>query len=310
MRALSPKPVSGRALSPPGHGRIRRARWGGWSLAIIPALAAGWLVVYPLVFNVWTSLHINRLSPNDGQWSGLKSYQNLLKFGDLAGTLSTTLVWTVSSIVFQGLFGFALALALDRPGRGISLARTLLMAPWVIPGVVVAAVWVAIYNPINGLANAMLGWVGLGPVDFLGDPDTALLSLVVVNVWKGMPFWMLMLSAGLKAVPRDLYEAAQLDGASYLKQVRHVAIPGIRNVLALTAVLAFIWTFNYFDSAYAMTQGGPGRATTTLPFDIYKTAFVFNRFDQGAALSVISFVLMAVAIGFYMRMSRKGADND
>jgi ABC-type sugar transport system permease subunit len=279
-------------------------------MTAVPALVAVWLVLYPVLFNSWTSLHVNRLSPKDGGWSGLQAYENLFRFGHLGETLTTTVVWTVTSIVGQGLLGLILALALDRPGRLIGLARTLLMAPWVMPGVVIAAVWVAIYNPINGVANLALGWFGAGPVDFLGDPDTALASLIVVNIWKGMPFWMLMLSAGLKAIPRDRYEAASLDGASYLKQVRHVVLPGIRNVLVLTALLAFIWTFNYFDTAYAMTQGGPGRATTTLPFDIYKTAFVFNRFDQGAALSVVSFALMAVAIGFYMRMSRKWAGND
>jgi ABC-type sugar transport system permease subunit len=278
-------------------------------MAAIPALVAAWLVLYPLLFNSWTSLHVNRFSERDGDWAGLQAYENLFQFGHLGDTLWTTVIWTLSSIAGQGLLGFVLALALDRPGRFIGLARTLLMAPWVMPGIVIAAVWVAIYNPLNGVANMALGWFGIGPVDFLGNPDTALPSLIMVNIWKGMPFWMLMLSAGLKAIPRDLYEAASLDGASYFKQIRHVVIPGVRNVLVLTAVLAFIWTFNYFDTAYAMTQGGPARATTTLPFDIYKTAFVFNRFDQGAALSVVSFVLMAVAIVFYMRMSRKGAGN-
>src|SRR5665647_1457327 len=99
----------------------------------------------------------------------------------------------------------------------------------------------------------------------LGNPRTALASLVLVNVWKGMPFWMLMLSAGLKSIDRDLYEAAALDGASYVRRVWYVSLPGLRNVLVLTTLLAFIWTFNYFDTAYTMTRGGPGRATTTLP---------------------------------------------
>lgn len=285
--------------------RKRHSTWGGWLFALVPALAAVWLVAYPLVFNVWTSLHVNRLSATDGEWAGLTAYVNLFRFGELGTTLWTTVVWTVTSLVFQAILGFALALALDRQGPGVGLARTLLMAPWVMPGVVISAIWVAIYNPLNGLANEVLRWFGLPAQDFLGDPSTALAALVLVNVWKGMPFWMLMLSAGLKAIDRDLYEAAALDGASYLKRVWYVSLPGLRNVVILTTLLAFIWTFNYFDTAYTMTRGGPGRATTTLPFDIYKTAFVFNRFDQGAALSVVSFVLMTIAIGFYMRASQR-----
>jgi ABC-type sugar transport system permease subunit len=274
-------------------------------MAAVPALVAGGLVIYPLLYNLWISLHINRLSPNDGNWNGLKNYAQLFQFGDLAGTLWTTLVWTIGSIVFQGLIGFLLALALDRPGRGITLARTLLLTPWVMPGVVISAIWLTIYNPIGGLANEILSWFGLAGHDWLGDPRTALASLILTNVWKGAPFWMLMLGAGLKSISSDLYEAASLDGASYLQQVRHVVLPGLRNVIVLTALLAFIWTFNYFDLSYAMTQGGPGTATTTIAFDIYKTSFVYNRFDQGAALSVVSFLLMAVAIGAYAWASRR-----
>ena len=274
-------------------------------MAAVPALVAAGLVFYPLLYNFWVSLHVNRLSPNDGRFIGWRNYAQLFEFGDLAGTLWTTVVWTIGSIVFQGLIGFVLALALDRPGRGITLIRTLLLVPWVMPGVVISAIWLAIYNPIGGLANEVLSWFGVAGHDWLGDPRTALAALVLTNVWKGAPFWMLMLAAGLKAIPADLYEAAALDGASYLRQLRHVVVPGLRNVIVLTTLLAFIWTFNYFDLAYAMTQGGPGTATTTIAFDIYKTSFIYNRFDQGAALSVVSFALMTCAIGAYAWASRR-----
>lgn len=274
-------------------------------MAGIPALVAAWLVIYPLAYNIWISLHVNRLSPNDGQWVGLKNYTQLLEFGDFSGTLWTTFVWTVSGLIFGALLGFTVALALDRPGRGVTLVRTLLLAPWVIPGVVVSAIWLVIYNPIGGLANEILSWFGFAGHDWLGNPNTALAALVLTNVWKSFPFWMLMLSAGLKGIPAELYEAAALDGAGYFGRVRHVVLPELRNVIALTTLLAFIWTFNYFDLSYAMTQGGPGTATTTIAFEIYKTSFVYNRLDQGAVLSVVSFLLMAIAIGVYALASRR-----
>lgn len=299
--AVAPAPGPAQELRPD------RRHWGGWWLAALPALLAAGLVLYPLLYNVWLSLHVDRLSERDGQYVGLRNYVQLVKFGNLGHTLLITVVWTVACIVLQGVAGFVLALALDRPGRGIRFARTLLLTPWVMPGVVVSAIWLAIYNPIGGLANEVLGWVGAGGHDWLGDPRTALPALVATNVWKGASFWMLMLAAGLKAIPSDLYEAAALDGAGYLRRVRHVVLPDLRGVLVLTALLAFIWTFNYFDLSYAMTQGGPGDATTTLAYDIYKTSFVFNRFDQGAALSVVSFVLMAFAIGVYAVAARKHA---
>lgn len=304
MTATTATAVSARGPTDPRPPRDRR-RWGGWSMAAIPTLVAAGLVVYPLVYNVWISLHVNRLSPNDGTFDDIRNYVQLVQFGNLGVTLWTTLVWTLGSIVFQGLVGLVLALALDRPGRGITVARTLLLTPWVMPGVVISAIWLVIYNPIGGLANGVLSWFGFAGHDWLGDPNTALSALVLTNVWKGAPYWMLLLGAGLKAIPADLYEAASLDGASYLQQVRHVVLPGLRNVLVLTALLAFIWTFNYFDLSYAMTQGGPGTTTTTIAYDIYKTSFVYNRFDQGSALSVVSFVLMAVAIGVYALAARR-----
>ena len=285
--------------------RSDRRHWAGWWLAAVPTLVAAGLVIYPLVYNAWLSLHVDRLSARDGQYVGLRNYAQLVQFGNLAEALWTTVLWTLASIVFQGVIGLALALALDRPGRGVLLARTLLLTPWVMPGVVISALWLAIYNPIGGLANEVLGWFGVGGHDWLGDPRTALPALVVTNIWKGASFWMLMLAAGLKAIPADLHEAAALDGAGYLNRVRHVVLPGLRSVLVLTTLLAFIWTFNYFDLSYAMTQGGPGRATTTLAYDIYQTSFVYNRFDQGAALSVVSFILMAVAIGVYALAARR-----
>jgi ABC-type sugar transport system permease subunit len=115
-----------------------------------------------------------------------------------------------------------------------------------------------------------------------------------------------MIAAALKAIPGDLHEAATIDGANYLQRVRYVVLPGIRPVLVLTGVLAFIWTFNYFDLAYTLTQGGPNGATTTMPYLIYQTSFEFNRFDEGAAPSVLTFILMAVAIGTYVRLVKFG----
>lgn len=282
-----------------------RRRWGGWSMAIIPTLIAAGMIAYPLLYNGWISLHVERLSTSDGTFNGLRNYVQLVAFGSLGSTLRTTLIWTIGSLIFQGLVGFVLALALDRPGRGINLVRTLMLTPWVMPGVVISAVWLTIYNPIGGLANGLLSVLGLPGRDWLGDPSTALAALILTNIWKGAPFWMLMLSAGLKAISPDLYEAAALDGASYLQRIRHVMLPGLRQVIVLTTLLAFLWTFNYFDLSYAMTQGGPGTATTTIAFDIYQTSFVYNRFDQGSALSVLSFLLMAVAIAVYAWAGRR-----
>jgi ABC-type sugar transport system permease subunit len=297
--------VSGVRRRPNGSTAWRRL--GGWPMAAIPALITVGMLVYPLCFNLWTSLHVDRLSTEDGTFVGLDNYRALIQFGQLGTTLRTTLVWTIGCLVLQAAIGFVAALTLDGLGRFAGTCRALLLIPWVMPGVVISAVWLSILNPIGGLANSVLGLVGVAPHDWLGDPSTALASLIFVNAWKGFPFWMLMIAAGLKSIPVELHEAAQLDGANYLKRIRHIVVPSMRSVLVLTALLAFIWTFNYFDLAYAMTNGGPDGATTTLAFDIYQTSFVFNRFDQGSALSVISFGLMSIAIAVYARAARRSS---
>jgi len=274
-------------------------------MAAVPAAIALAMVVYPLAFNIWQSLHVERLSKNDGQFAGLQSYSQLLQFGGLLDTFRTTLLWTVGCLVLQSLIGFIAAVVLDGMSRAASIIRALLLVPWVMPGVAVSAVWSTIYDPISGLLNSVLGSLHLPTHDWLGDPKTALASLVLVNVWKGFPFWMLMLAAGLKSIPQEVHEAAALDGAGYLKRVRFVIVPMLRPVWVLTTLLAFIWTFNYFDLAYVMTNGGPNGATTILAFDIYQSSFVFNRFDQGSALSVLTFLTMSIAIAVYFRASRR-----
>lgn len=297
--------VAGDPSTRPGR---RHSRRGGnvWGYVAIPAVIVAALALYPLLYNVWLSLHVDHLTPSDGQFVGLLNYRNVFRFDEFGPVLLITVVWTASSVALQFVIGFVAALALEVNIRGTGAIRTLLLTPWVMPGVVIGAVWLAIYNPIAGLVTEVLGWFGASGIDLLGTHSTALAALVFTNVWKGFPFWMLMISAGLKAIPSELHEAAAVEGATYPQRIRHVVLPGLSNVLVLTGILAVIWTFNYFDLAYTMTNGGPDGATTTVPFLTWQTSFQFNRFDEGAAQSVLTFILMAVAIGSYLRVSRFG----
>lgn len=299
-------PAADSYVSPPRVGtRIKRAR--AWPFALPAFIALALVLIYPLAYNIWISLHVDRLSPQDGEFVWFENYLKVFQSGALLATLGRTLIFTVGSLVLQFVVGFASALALESFPRAAKVIRPLLLTPWVMPGVAVAAIWLAILNPISGLANRILGLVGLEPVQWLSTPVLAMLSLIVVNTWKSAPYWMLMLSAGLKNVPKEVIEAAKVDGASYPRIVWHVLLPGIRPVLATTSILAFIWTFNYFDLAYLLTNGGPGSATTTLPYAIWESALKFNRFDQAAAYSVLSILLTGIAIAFYLRSTRKQA---
>ncbi len=300
LTAAGPPPI------PPAPARRASAHRGARALGfvIVPAVVAAAVALYPLLYNVWISLHVNNLSVSDGEFAGMLNYRNVFKFDDFWSVLGITLVWTFASIVLQFVIGFVAALALDTGIRGAGAIRVVLLTPWVMPGVVIGAVWLAIYNPISGLITEVLSWFGASGVDWLGSQSSALPAVIFANVWKGFPFWMLLISAGLKAIQQELHEAAAVDGASYPQRIRTVVLPGLSTVLALTGTLAFIWTFNYFDLIYTLTSGGPNGSTSTVPYLIWQTSFQFNRLDEGAAQSVLTFVLMAVAIAIYLRSSR------
>lgn len=283
---------------------MRRRTW----VFIVPAfMVLALVLVYPVLYNLWISVHVERFSPEDGDFAGLENYAAVLANGALLGTLGRTLVFTFGSLLLQFVVAFIAALALEEFPRLSRLARPLLMLPWVLPGVAVATVWISMLDPLAGLNGAISRSLGVAPTLWFASPELAMFALIVVNAWRGMPYWLLMISAGLKLIPQELKEAARVDGASYLQTVWHVFLPGIRRVLATTALLAFIWTFNVFDLAYLITNGGPEGATTTLPFAIWESAVKFNRNDQGAVYSILSLALSAIAIIVYVRVARRAA---
>ena len=286
-------------------GRSTGRRLRAWPYALPAFIALALVLIYPLGYNVWLSLHVDRLSADDGTFVGLANYFEVLQRSELLGTLGRTLVFTIGSLVLQAIIGFAGALALESFPRAARVIRPLLLAPWVLPGVAVAAIWLAVLNPLSGFANTALAVFGVPPVQWLSDPALAMACLIVANTWKAAPYWMLMISAGLQTIPRETIEAAKVDGASNFRVVWHVILPALRPVLITTTLLAFIWTFNYFDLVYLLTDGGPGDATTTLPYAIWETSLKFNRFDEAAVYSVLSILVTGVAIGFYMAVSRR-----
>lgn len=283
----------------------RRSLPLSWPFAL-PALVALVLVLaYPLVWNFWLSLHIERLSPRDGEFVGLANYLRVYNSGALGDTILRTLVFTIGSVLAQFLLGLTIALALEELPRTARIVRPLLLMPWVMPGVAVAGVWLGILNPATGAAEHLARAMGFGPVGWLSTPAMAMTTLILVNTWKGTCYWMLMISAGLKTIPRETIEAARLDGASYLRVVWHVILPGLRPVLAAVAVLASVWTFNYFDLVFLLTNGGPMGSTATLPFVIWESSFKFYRYDMGATYSVVSVLFAAAGIGLYLFVTRK-----
>jgi ABC-type sugar transport system permease subunit len=209
----------------------------------------------------------------------------------------------VVASVFQFLIGLSVALALRRPFRGRAIARMLMLVPWATPAVVGALAWKWVYHGQYGLLNALLGSFGLGGLEraWLGDPSTALGSVIAANVWRGFPFIAVMLGAALANVPAELHEAAAIDGAGRWQELRYVTLPQIRPAILLSTLLAGIWTFNNFSTIYILTGGGPAGRTDILVTFVYRNGFQFFEFGYAAALSVMLFVIVLAPSILYVR---------
>ena len=257
---------------------------------------------------VISSLNWNILHPGDRGFAGLANYQFVFTDSRLRAAVINTVVLTASVVLVSMLLGLGLAVLLDRrfPGRG--LARTLLIAPFLVMPVASALLWKhALYNPdyglLNGLLNAVWRAAGAshGPtIDWISDRPMA--AVVASLVWQWTPFMMLILLAGLSAQSHDVLEAAKIDGARAWQTFRYVTLPHLRQYLELSALLGSIYVLQTFDAVFTITQGGPGTATTNLPYEIYLTMFRKYEYGQAAAAGVVVVVGTIIVATFALRV--------
>jgi multiple sugar transport system permease protein len=272
-------------------------------LFVLPALlVVAALIVYPLIDTVWLSF-----TTEQGAYIGLENYREVIDDRVTSLALRNTVVYVGFSVLFQMLLGTAAGVLLNQRFRGRGVVRSILLIPWVIPAIVAATTWAWMFHTEFGIVNYMLIEAGLieAPVGWLINRDTVLPALIAVNVWKMFPFVAVMVLAGLQAVPETLYEAARVDGATFMQEVRFVMLPQIRAVLLSVTLLLTIWGFNGITIIYAMTRGGPANRSLITPIQIFKHAFEFIRFNEAAALSVLLFAFLAVLTLAYLRLARE-----
>ena len=240
----------------------------------------------------------------------LASYETVIDDPDLPGILGTTLIFVVASVVLQLTLGLLIAMALHRGVKrglpGVSVVRVIILASWIVPGVSAGIIWQLIFNEASyGFLNGLLRAGGLSPVAWLSDPDLAIWSAVIANVWRGTAFSMILLYAGLLVIPPSLYEAAEVDGANALKQFWYITLPQLRVIMLINTILISIFTLNTFDLILPLTGGGPGRATEVLALYAYNT--VFRNFDlsNGAVLAVVLLLISLAFTFFYVRLLPK-----
>lgn len=277
------------------------------SLAIIIMIA-----LIPILFTLWLSLHsINLKSPEaQSHFIGLSNYIHLLKDGRMWRAVWQTLAFTVTSVGIELVLGLVLALILNKTFKLRGMCRASILIPWAIPTVVAALLWTWIFNDQYGAFNDILNRIGIIRTykSWLGIPPLAFFSIIVAEVWKTTPFMALMLLAGLQMIPKDLYEAARIDGASKSKQFLFVTLPLLKPIILVALLFRTLDAFRVFDLIYVMTAGGPGNSTEVLSLYTYKTLFSYLDFGYGSALSFVTFAIAGVISIIYIRLLKGGVE--
>ena len=274
-------------------------------LFIVPfVVTALFFMVYPIVEAVRMAFFsYNPLRPGVTAFVGLANFSYIFDDPLFWSSFRQATVWTVFSIVFQTIFGVAIALLLHQALPGIAIFRGLLLFPYIVPTVVVALIWRWIFNPEIGVVNHALLAGGLitERIYWLSTPEMAMASTIMLNVWKYTPFVVICVLARLQSVPLDLYDAAKVDGAGVVRRFLDVTLPQLKEVLIVVVVFRTIWTFNKFEEIYLLTKGGPGTSTFNLAVYAFEQSIASLKLGVGAATGVIMMVMLSIGSVIYLR---------
>jgi multiple sugar transport system permease protein len=299
-RAAAAPTARGRPL----HGSPKRAEARfGVLLALPPLLAFGAVILYPFLNSVGMSLfRVTLLSP-DPVFAGLRNFERLFEDAILVQTWLTTVLFVVVTTAATFALGFAWALVLNERFRFRAAVRSASLLPWVLPSTVTAFLWAWMFNAQYGVINAALMSMGAidEPIAWLATPEGAMAGVVVAKTWLSIPLFTAFLLAGLQSLPGEQVEAARIDGASNAQVIRHVALPHLKPTIVVLLVLGAMGNLQQFDVIYAMTGGGPLRATTVLSIEVHRQAFESWNIGIAAAVGVIWFLTIAGPAYVYLR---------
>lgn len=280
-------------------------------LYVGPALIAMAVVLlYPLLYTIYLSFFDTPARSPDIVFVGLGNYIELLNHQLFWLVMRNTLAWTIGSTITSFILGFAAALLVNNRIPFMGVFKALLVIPYVLGHVTAAYLWRWLMHPDLGFISLYLQEIGLidQPIRFLQDANTVMASLVLVNTWKTFPFVMIMLLAGLQAIPQDLYKAARVDGANAFQRFFEVTVPQLMPVILVTTVLTIIGNFNSFTIPWVMTGGGPANQSEIIITWIYATGIQSLRYGFASAISVVLFIMLSIFSLYYVRVLTRGND--
>ena len=284
-------------------------KWEGY-IYILPALIFMFVFIfYPIIYNLILSFQdvtVTTLLAPHKDFVGLENYIDILKQEVFWNALFLNCVFTVVCIFFQFVGGFALAMVFKKETSFFRVTKALMLIPYIIPVTVNAILWKFFFATNGGFINEILvgmGWLEEG-IEWLQHPWTAMFSVIVANIWCGIPFFMILLSTGLANIPMDFYESARIDGATAIQQFIYITVPSVKASIQASLILGIVYTFRAFELIYVMTGGGPVNGTELLTLYSYKNSFTKFDFSVGATISNILMLLLLVVGVFYIRMMK------
>jgi multiple sugar transport system permease protein len=282
--------------------RVPRKGMKRSTIAFLMALPLMLLVLTLVIYPAFYALHLAMLNKSMQRFVGLSNFTFLVKRETFWLVVQQSCIFAITAVIFKALIGFIVAHFVHNiPAKGQRKWRGMLLVPWVIPPAMSSLAWLWLYDPSYSAFNWLLAKVGLGPVFWLGEANWARFSVILVNVWVGAPFFMIMYLAALKSVPEQLYEAANIDGANWWQRIWYVTLPMMRNIIAITALFSLIVTFANFDIVQVLTQGGPIDKTHVFATWSFRLGIQGNDIPLGAAVSLFMFPILAVAAVFILR---------
>jgi multiple sugar transport system permease protein len=299
---------AGEHLTPlgPVARRLERQEILGYLMMAPALLLLLVLLGYPFVQAIWLTM-LEKRAGSAGTFVGLANYVNLWNDPVFRWTVVNALVFTTASVALKILLGMIGALLLNQAFRLKNLCRGLILLPWIIPSVLSALVWLWMYDDTYGVISRTLIAFGLieEKILWLNQWHVALTSLIIVNVWRGTPFFIISLLAGLQTVPQEQYEAAEMDGASWWAQFWHVTLPNIKHVLIIVVLFGTVWTISDFNIIFVLTRGGPADSTHLFSTLAYQTALGAGKMGEGIAVSFTMFPILFVIIFLRLYRMRK-----
>ncbi|MEZ5784223.1 MAG: sugar ABC transporter permease [Rhizobiaceae bacterium] len=279
------------------------SRWAFMAPAAIILLA---MLAYPIFYTIEISFsRFDLMTFSAIEWVGWENYLHVIDDYRFWSSMKVTLIYLAFALPLQIVLGFGIAFLINADWRGRSIVRALFIIPMVVAPVVAGGIWRMILDPLWGIVNWLMGLIGLGPLDWFGDPNLAMAAIIIIDTWRWTPFVILIATAALLALPKELFEAAEIDGANWWSMLWSITLPLLVPIIAATFVVRWLGAVKMFDIALAATYGGPGGATNVINLFIYEEAFRSLRFAESAAMAVIVLVLTMVLTGIFLRATRK-----